>query len=174
MVGTPYTTVFRSTGDVTLDSAGTVTQTQAISAAGLELIGGGDFQLASVDNEVATLAANVATLQFKDNSVFEVVTVSTAGITLFPTRRSSDLGTVTQTQAISAAGLELIGGGDFQLASVDNEVATLAANVATQQLKDNTGFEVGKVNTAGITATGDVTLDSAGTVTQTQAISAAG
>src|SRR5689334_6085882 len=130
-----------ATGDVKLDSAGTVTQSQAISAAGLELVGGGTFQLASVDNTVTTLAADVGSLEFKASGGFDVGTVgATDGITATGDVKLDSAGTVTQSQAISAAGLELVGGGTFQLASVDNTVTTLAADVGSLEFKASGGF----------------------------------
>ena len=85
----------------------------------------------------------------------------------------SSTATVTQTAAITTPTLTLEGaGGTYALGSSNNAVTTLDANNATLTaltFKDDTGFDV-----AGATATGNVTLNSAGgTVTQTAAISAA-
>src|SRR5689334_24765507 len=153
-----------ATGDVKLDSAGTVTQSQAISAAGLEVVGGGTFQLAGVNKAVTTLAVDVGSLEFKASGGFDVGTVgATDGITATGDVKLDSAGTVTQSQAISAAGLELVGGGTFQLASVDNTVTTLRAEVRRVGKKASSRCAVGHVDaTVGMTATGDVKLDSAG------------
>ncbi|MDP1613549.1 MAG: YDG domain-containing protein, partial [Sulfuritalea sp.] len=84
-------------------------------------------------------------------------------------------GAVTQTAAITAAGLELLGaGGAYTLTNAGNAITTLAGNTGTVSLVENSGFAIGTVNTAGLTTSGNTTLNSTGAVTQTAAITAAG
>ena len=56
-----------------------------------------------------------------------------------------------------------------------NAIATLAANTTGDiSYRDTDGFAIGTVNTAGVSSTGNVTLNAGAAVTQTAAISAAG
>src|SRR5205085_442338 len=135
--------------DLTLDVIGTVTQTAAISASGLQLLGAGAVNLDNNANDVATIAANHSgTISYHDANALSVGTVTdsaqpTAAITTIsgithsadvslPTRRNPALtnlvpitggndltlevtGTLTQTAAISATGLQLLGAGAVNL-----------------------------------------------------------
>ncbi|MES2791602.1 MAG: Calx-beta domain-containing protein, partial [Planctomycetota bacterium] len=161
-----------STGAVTLESVGgTVTQTALIAATTLTLQGtGGTFNLGSQNNAVTTLDANtsaLAALAFKDDTGYDVAGATASGaITL-----ESAGGTVTQSAVISGTTLTLQGAaGTFNLGSQNNAITTLDANNATLAaltFKDDTGYSV-----AGATASGAITLESAGgTVTQSAAIS---
>src|SRR5678815_4627482 len=143
-----------SAGAVTLESVGgTVTQSGVISATTLTLQGaGGTFNLGTQNNAVTTLdAANtqLTTLSFQDNSGFDVAGINTSGDTTL-----SSTGTVSQSGVITAAGLELLGaGGVFNLDTQNNAITTLAGDTGTVNFQDNTGFTIGTVNTAGLTAT---------------------
>ena len=70
-------------GNLTLTSGGAVTQTAAITAAGLELLGAGPFTLTDAGNDVDTLAANTSgEIELVDADDLIVGTVgSTSGIT---------------------------------------------------------------------------------------------
>jgi hypothetical protein len=80
---------------------------------------------------------------------------------------------VTQTQAVTAAGLELLGAGSYALTLATNNVGTIAANTGgTVSYRDADALAVGTVNTAGITTSGDnVTLQTGGTLAIDQAVS---
>ena len=65
-------------GNVTLSSPGTVTQTAAITASGLELLGaGGSYTLTNTGNNVATLAANTGSVSYIDSNPLGIGTVNT-------------------------------------------------------------------------------------------------
>ena len=170
-VGTVNTAGLTATVGATLSSTGTVTQTAAgvITTPTLTLTGaGGTFNLATANNAVTTLDADnsaLTQLQFQGNTGFDVAGVNTTGNTTL-----SSTGAVTQSGVITAAGLELLGaGGTYTLNTQNNAITTLAGNTGTVLFQDNTGFAVGTVNTAGLTATVGATLSSTGTVTQTAA-----
>ena len=164
-----------ATVGATLTSTGTVTQTAAgvISTPTLALTGAaGTFNLATANNAVTTLDANnttIATLTFKDDTGYAVAGVDATGaVTL-----ESAGGTVTQSAPINATTLTVLGaGGTFNLGTQNNAITTLDADntsITSVSLQDNTGFDV-----AGTNATGDVTLNSTGAVTQSGVITAAG
>ncbi len=175
-IGSVNTVGLTTSGNTTLDTTATVTQSQAITASGLELLGtGGVFNLNSVNNAITTLAGNTGTVKFRDNTGFDIGSVNTVGLTTSGNTTLDTTATVTQSQAITAPGLELLGtGGTFNLNSVNNAITTLAGNTGTVKFRDNTGFDVGSVNTVGLTTSGNTTLDTTATVTQSQAITAAG
>ena len=157
-----------ATGAVTLESAaGTVTQSAPINATTLTVLGaGGTFNLGTQNNAITTLDADntsITSVSLQDNTGFDVAgTNATGDVTLNST------GAVTQSGVITAAGLELLGaGGTYTLNTQNNAITTLAGNTGTVLFQDNTGFAVGTVNTAGLTATVGATLTSTGTVTQT-------
>jgi len=166
------------TGYLSLESTATVTQTEAITANGLELTGnGGRYEFNLVDNAITTLAGNTGTVLFHDNTGFAIGTVDTsAGLTATNTVSLSSAASVSQSAAITAPNLELLGiGGIFRLDAANNNIKTLAADTGSVAVKDNTGFAIGTVNTtAGLTASSDVTLFTPSGVSQTQAIKARG
>jgi hypothetical protein len=164
---------------VTLTAGGAVTQTEAITASGLELLGGGSYTLTNTSNNISTLAANTSNdIKYTDANGFDIGTVgSTNGVNVGANNLTLEAisGTVTQSEAITAGGLELLGGGSYDLTNTSNNISTLAANT-TNDIKytDANGFDIGTVNTTnGITAPGkNVTLTAGGAVTQTEAITA--
>src|SRR4029079_15207386 len=162
------------TNDLTLDVTGPLTQTAAIQATGLQILGtgavraegfeirgAGAVHLENNANDVATLAAqHSGTLSYHDANTLSVGTVTdaacatatittTSGITndadvrlttggnlsldnLVKITGGNDLtldvtGTVTQTAAIQATGLQLLGSGAVDLENAANDVVTLAA-----------------------------------------------
>jgi hypothetical protein len=181
-----------------LSSTGNVTQSNLISAAGLELLGlTGAYTLTNTGNSITTLAANTGSLSFLENSGFTVGTVNTVGITTTGNVSLSSAGTITQasdinvgvanvsltttgavtqtTGAILASGLELLGsGGTHTLTNTGNAITTLAGNTGVVSLVENSGFAIGVVNTTGLTTSGNTTLNSTATVTQTEKIAASG
>ncbi|MDX1948077.1 MAG: autotransporter-associated beta strand repeat-containing protein, partial [Pirellulaceae bacterium] len=217
------TTGITSTADVTLTSAGltineavatggadfrinssaAVTQTAAITGAGLQLTGAGPFTLTQGTNDVTTIAASTTgTIQYTDatgldvgsvtvngnpvsgiNSTNNDVTLTSAGLTISQAVatgtqdfRINSSAAVTQTAAITGAGLQLTGAGPFTLTLGTNDVATIAASTTGAiQYTDATGLDVGSVTVngnpvSGISSTNsDVTLTSAG-LTISQAV----
>ena len=118
------------TGDLTLTTGAATTQTAAIIAGGLELLGAGPFTLLAA-NDIATLAANVTeVISYNDINGFAVGTVTgtgTAGITTTNDNVTlSAGGAVTQTAPIISATLTLQGAGSFNLNSATNDATTLA------------------------------------------------
>ncbi|WP_431854354.1 filamentous hemagglutinin N-terminal domain-containing protein, partial [Azospirillum sp.] len=72
-------------------------------------------------------------------------------------------GTVTQSAAITAAGLELLGsGGTHTLINAGNAVTTLAGDTGTVTFSNNGSFTVGTANTVGMTVSGGLTLHAVG------------
>ena len=70
---------------------------------------------------------------------------------------------VTQSAAISAVGLELLGtGGSYTLTNSANAITTLAGNTGTLSWLENSGYAIGTVNTVGLTTSGNTTLSSTG------------
>ena len=93
-------------GNVSLTSTGAVTQTQPITAAGLELLGAGStYTLTHTGNNVATLAGNAGTITYTDSNALSIGTVNTTvGITaagLVDVRTQT--GDLTLTNAISTS-----------------------------------------------------------------------
>ncbi len=88
-----------------------------------------------------------------------------------PTLVLSSTGSVTQTQAITASSLDLLGaGGTYALTNASNSIGTLAASTGAINLADDTGLTIGAVGTTnGATTSGALTLNSTGTISQTSA-----
>jgi len=119
-----------SGNNLTLNTGGTVTQTQPIEVGGLELLGSGSYILNNPNNSINTIAANTTgSISYVDKGGFSIGTVgSTRGIITSGTLTLDAGGTVTQTQPIVAAGLELLGSGSYVLNNPANNVSTIAAN----------------------------------------------
>jgi filamentous hemagglutinin family protein len=82
----------------------------------------------------------------------------------------SSAGTVTQSAAITASGLDVLNG-TYLLSDGSNEIGTIAATAGSLSLADSDSLVIGSVNgTNGLTASGAVLLTSTGTITQTAAI----
>lgn len=157
-----------------LSTSGTITQTGAITATSLDLLGSGAiYQLTDNTNSIGTLAGNAGTIDL-DNGItnLSIGTVDgTKGVTA-TTLTLSDTKSVTQLQAIDVGGLELLGsGGTYRLTNGANTIATLAGNTGTIDLNDGTNpLAIGTAGgTSGVTAT-TLTLTDTGNVTQTEAI----
>ena len=178
--------------NVTLSAGGAVTQTQAISAGALELLGTGSYALTLATNDVNTIAASTGgTISFHDADDLAVGTVNTIGITTSSDNVTLQTGgtlainqavnlvggnltlnagdATTQTAAITAAGLELLGTGPYMLTNPGNNVATIAGSTTGAiNYVDANALAVGTVNaTTGITTTanGAVTLNAGGALT---------
>src|SRR6185503_9814257 len=165
-----------ASGAVAQESAGAVTQTAPILGTTLTLQdttagGAATFTLTDAGNAVTTLDANNNTLSsvsFRDTGALVV-----AGITASGAATLESPGAVTQTAPILGTTLTLQdttagGAATFTLTDAGNAVTTLAANhnsLSSVSLRDT-----GALVVAGITASGAVTLDSPGAVTQTAPI----
>jgi len=142
-----------ATTDITLNTAsGLVTQTQPITAAGLELQGAGSYTLTDLTNSVTTISGNTSgTVKYINAGTLDVGTVSTAGFTsvadITLNTQNSDLtvsdpitatgtvrlqaeaGNVTQgaggTITADTLGVNALGGtGTIDLSAASNQVAT--------------------------------------------------
>ncbi len=167
-----------TTGDLTLNApvGGVLSQDGAstLAASGLQLLGGGSFNLSAGSNAITTLAGNTGNVVLREDSGFAIGTVNTIGLTATGAVTLSSTGTVTQLQGMDAAGLELLGtGGTFALTHTANAISTLAGNTGAVSFLDNSGFAIGTVNTVGLTTSADTTLSSTGAVTQSQKLVAA-
>ncbi len=161
-------------GNLLLQAGSAVTQNEAITSSGVKLIGS-SYTLTNTDNAFTTLAASVGALNIVENSGFAIGTVDgTNGVTATGNLTLSSSGTVTQSQAITAAGLELLGTGTHTLTNAANDIDTLATNTGTVSIRDTDTFVIGTVNTAGATTTGDLTIQTNGELTQTAALTIGG
>jgi len=162
--------------DLTLDSSTAVTQTQPVSAGGLELLGTGPVVLTLASNDVDTLAANLSgALSFRDADDLAIGTVGgTGGVTASQVSLETG-GALTQTQAVVAGGLELLGTGPVVLALASNDVDTLAANLSgALSFRDADDLAIGTVGGSGGVTASQVSLETGGALTQTQAVVAGG
>ena len=177
--------------------AGLVTQSAAITATALQLLGAGSCTLTNASNHVGTLAASttgsvsytdsgsvtVGTANGTDGITASSVTLSAGSITISKAISAtnnvslSSTGAITQTAKIAGAGLEVVGDGSSSVAltNASNHVGTLAANTTATgdfTYADSGSFNVGMVNgTTGITA-GNVALQSGGSLGINGAIAA--
>jgi hypothetical protein len=150
-------------------SATTTTQASAISGAGLELLGTGPYTLTTATNAFATLAANTTQpISYQDTDGLTVGTVNTVGITTTSDDVSIQTGgalvisgaialvsgnltltvtgSITQSAAISGAGLLLQGTGSRTLTTATNDFATIAASTTGEiQYVDANGLATGTV-----------------------------
>ncbi len=80
-------------------------------------------------------------------------------------------GQVTQSAPVSTAQLALLGGGGFTLTDPGNAIGTVAAQAGSLSLVDGASLTVGSViGVAGVSATGPVSLASAGDLTLDQPV----
>ncbi|MDO8953770.1 MAG: hypothetical protein Q7V63_02875 [Gammaproteobacteria bacterium] len=180
-----------STNTITLTAGGAVTQAAALPGAvvagGLRLLGAGSYDLTtSVNNDITTLAGNVTgNVKYKDSNGFAIGTVTTLGLTSGAniTLDTVSASAVTQSQAITASGLELLGAGSYDLQNTGNNIVTLAANLTTATTgtltyTDSNDLTVGIVNTTGVTTNGGVitlkTLADNALLTITNAVNSTG
>ena len=192
------------------EGGGTISQTAGyIQAAGLRVLGDTgttNASLTSTGNHVTTLVADLTgsggtgTLSYTDSGAFDIGSLTTnagatgpfAGVTttngINVGTTAGDIvtltaggGTVTQSQTITADGLELLGAGSFNLNDFSNSVNTLAANltgVGATLTYDNAGaLTIGTVNsTSGVTTVGgaiDIETNS-GDLTVNQSVASTG
>jgi len=141
----------KTTNNITINSPGNVTQNNigGLFADGLELKGTGAYTLTNPNNNIAKLAATgTGNIKYTDTNGFVVGTVNTTNGITAPGKDVTLTagGAVTQTQAITASGLELLGGGSYDLTDTNNNISTLAANTSNDiKYTDANGFVVGTV-----------------------------
>lgn len=136
-----------------------------VTATGLKLQAGGAVSLSAASQAVTTLAASANSLDFADNTGYDIGTVDgTSGLTTSGNARLSSTAAVTQSQAISTGSLELVGaGGNWTLTHAANTVGTLAANTATLSLINNAALTIGTAGaTNGISLTGNLSVQTTG------------
>ena len=159
-IGTVGGTVGLTANTVVLTDANPITQVKTFTIGGLDLLGGGTVTLTDPGNMLAVLAGNTGPVTLTDGRNLSIGTVGgTAGLTT-PTLVLTDSHVVTQTQAITAGGVDLLGsGGTYILTLPANAVGVIAANTGSVNFTDGAPLSVGTVaGTTGITATGNVTL----------------
>ncbi len=157
---TTVTTLSLRTGAGVNQTGGPLTVTE------LAVRANGAVNLGAAANDATRLAITTGTgnVSYRDANGFEISSVDGVNGLTTPgnvTLRNDTAAAVTQTQIITAAGLELLGAGPYQLDSLANSITTLAANTTEAvAVRDAGGLTVGTVNgTAGITTTNDrVTL----------------
>ncbi len=159
--------------NVVLSAGGTVTQTEAVTAAALAVMTtAGDIDLTQVANAVGTLAAKATagSVGFKASGALVIGSVGTLdGVTAQTNVVLHTGGDVTQTKAVTAAGLSVTTTtGNITLTDVGNKLGTFAASSAGEVvLQEADGVTIGAVTALGelagvngITAGTDVTLTS--------------
>ncbi|MDR3493822.1 MAG: filamentous hemagglutinin N-terminal domain-containing protein, partial [Ancalomicrobiaceae bacterium] len=116
-----------SKGTLVLSSSGTVTQSAAITATNLDVLGTGTYTLTNSGNSVGTLAANTGSLNLTDTAALTIGTVNgVAGITTTGAFTLTGTGTISDPTAAVSVGSFLLAGGNW----VQN-FATLATFSAT-------------------------------------------
>jgi len=138
-----------------------ISQTAAIKAAGLELLGtNATHTLTNAGNDIKKLAGDTKTVSLTNNQAFAIDTVNKVGLTTSGNTTLNSTEAVTQTAAIKSAGLELLGtGGSYTLNNSGNTVQKLAGNTGAVSLTNQGNLTVGVVNgTTGLTATNDIKL----------------
>jgi hypothetical protein len=128
----------------------------------LELLGtNATHTLNTAGNDIKKLAGNTATVSLTNNAAFAIDTVNTVGLTTSGNTTLNSTATVTQTQAISAAGLDLQGtNGIYTLNNANNTIQKLAGNTGTVSLTNKGDLEISTVNiTDGLTTTGKTTIN---------------
>lgn len=165
-----------------LRSGAGISQTGSITVANLAVTAAGTVALAGASNAVTSFAATAtnSNVSFRDDTGFAIGSVdSVAGVSIGTgTLTLTSTGAVTQTAAITASGLALLGtGGDYTLAHASNAVSTLAANTGSMDVGLSGVATIGTVGaTTGIAATGTVKLSTGGNLTLASgaAVSASG
>jgi filamentous hemagglutinin family protein len=187
-VGTVNSTGLTTSGNTSLTAGSNaeVTQSAAIQAAGLELKGTtATYTLTNTSNDITTLAGDIKSLSYTDATGFAIGTVNTQGLrtsgttTLNAAANGSDAN-VTQSQVITATGLELKGShASYTLngtGAAGNSVSTFAASARAVAFTNASALSIGTVNTtAGITTNaGASIITKSGDLNVNQAISNTG
>lgn len=147
-------------GNLTLNSGGAVTQTEKISASGLELLGSGSYVLTNTNNNVTTLAGNTTGSIDYTNS--NTLTISTVGTT---TGITTNGGTLTL--------ISLLGGINASAGTINTSSTT--GNGGAVTLTAPGDINTSQINTSGSTNGGAVSLTSNnGAINITETISTLG
>ena len=147
-----------SGGIFSLSAGGDVTQSEssAITADSLLLSGAGNYTLTNTGNNIGTIAADGSgAVSYTENTDFEIGTVgSTNGINIggLLTLSHSSNNTVSQSQTITAGGLNLQGGGTFNLNGAETTVngAVTIADSTTLNIGSQTVNVTGDWTNSGI------------------------
>lgn len=163
--------------NITLEAtAGTVTQAagknlSTTATGGLEIKGAGAFTLTEATNSVGKLAAatGAGDLSYRNAGALEIGTVNTAGITRTGNVTLQTGGALTQTAAVAAANLQLLGGQTATLTNAGNNIASLSGSTTDLSLTNTGALALGA-----LTVAGPLTLNTGGTISQTGALTQTG
>lgn len=167
------------TGSVNAGTA-TATLTTATAARGIDL---GSATDAGSGLEISSAELNrvtAGTIRIGSSSVGAISMTGAIAPTGSSTLHLRSGAGISQTGTVTVTNLAVTAGGAVALASANNAVTTLAATTGSSNgaiaFRDDTGFALGTVDgVAGANAgTGNLTLTSTGTVTQSAAITAFG
>src|SRR5262249_58124525 len=113
-------------GAATLADSGAVTQTAAITSGSLTLLGaGGSYTPTRRSSDLTTLSATTGTINVVDSTDLTIAGLNVGAATL------ADSGAVTQTAAITAGSLTLLGAGEgVTLSDSRNKNTTRSATAA--------------------------------------------
>ncbi|MGB4117388.1 MAG: S-layer family protein [Polaromonas sp.] len=174
LFGTATAGLSAAGNNVTIESAGAVTQSTGnnITASGLLIKGAGAYDLSNTTNSVTNIASvtGAGAVKYVNAGALTVGTVAGVdGIT-----RTGDVtlqtgGTLTQTAAVAAANLQLLGGQAVTLTNAGNNIASLSGNTAALSVTNTGALALGALTTAGA-----LTLNTGGTVSQTGALTQTG
>ncbi|AUN32975.1 MBG domain-containing protein [Niveispirillum cyanobacteriorum] len=163
-------------------NAGTATATLTTSTAGRGIdLGsatdaGGGLEISSAELNRVT----AGTLRIGSSSAGAINVSSAIAPTGSSTLHLRSGGAIGQAGAVTVTNLAVTAGGAVSLSGVNNAVTSFAATTGSSNgaiaLRDDSGFAIGTVDgVAGVTAgTGNLTLTSTGTVTQSAAVTASG
>ena len=143
-----------------------------------ELATSATTSLTALSGDLATAlgsnSAGAAALAALSNREIDITAASFAidqTLTVTGTLILSDNSPVTQSAAIIAGNLALLGNGSYALTNPSNAIGTLAANSGAVSLTDTSSLTIGSVaGTSGVTSTGAVTLTSGGSLTLASAV----
>ncbi|QDU28396.1 Hemolysin, chromosomal [Anatilimnocola aggregata] len=152
--------------DIVTLSAGTTTQTAAITAAQLELLGAGPYTLTQANNVSTLLGTVTGAVSYTDADAL-ILGASTYGSTLAVTTG----GALTQSAAISVTGTATFNAAanSITLNTATNAFSTVVSTGGTVSLRDDGGFDLGATS-----VTTNLIVESAGAITQSAQISGNG
>jgi filamentous hemagglutinin family protein len=147
-----------------------------------QLTSGRGLSVSDDTDDGSTLQLSTAELDNIDAGILRLGSLSGGNITLVASPVTGSLtvlelasaGSVTQSTALDIASLSLLGSGNFTLTNSANSITTLAGNLGSATLVSDQALTIGTVGgTAGLTASGNLTLSVAG-LTVGQAITYTG
>ena len=116
-------------------------------------------------------------MNLREDSGFDIGTVNGTDGVIATNLYLSSTGTVSQSQRITAAALDLLGtGGAYNLTNSGNNVGVVAANTGSLNLNNGThDLAVGLINgTTGVTTSGSTLLKTSGALTLNNSVTAGG